>query len=192
MKPRLEPALGRPGTALDEAASPNPEVGQGLLAIARAAIAAGRRTGDGRRRQTEAAFRALLQAEPCLSVERAKAIIEAALDGGRSATTQLAARGVARAASRAWILPLFLLALVSLAVAGPLAWALLPFALDPAAGAPISLLTARLALALPASLLLFPLLAWMTAGRQRPVLTRTLCLLPLLHITVMAGSLALP
>ena len=193
MKRRLEPAFGKTAAAPQAQANSEPEGGEGLMAVAKAAIAQRREAGDPRRSQTEAAFRALLQAEPCLPVERAKAIIESALAGTHPpAPARATASTTRRAPGRRWLLPTVLLALISLLIAVPLALAWLPFALDPAEADPISALTARLALALPATLLALPLLAWSTAAWRRPALTRTLCLLPLLHIAALAGSLALP
>lgn len=193
MKRRLEPAFGRSAGPSGGTVAAETDSGEGLMAIAKAAIAQRRQAGDARRGQTEAAFRALLQAEPCLPVERAKAIIAAAQSGSAPAATGGARPSSApRASGRRWLLPSALLAAISLLAAVPLALAWLPFALDPAEADPISALTARLALALPVTLLALPLLAWTTAAWRRPALTRTLCLLPLLHIALLAGSLALP
>ena len=157
--------------------------------VAEAAIARSRDAGGTTRDQCEAAFRALLESEPCLPVASAQRLIDEALRRQGRRPSALATLPVA---VTIWVVFATLLAVLASAAAFPLALAVALHWWAPVGPSTLGPLSMILVFTLPIALVGFIVMAWRAFLARRPAGASALACLPLVYIAGTAASMALP
>ncbi len=157
--------------------------------VAEAAIARSREAGGTTRDQCEAAFRALLESEPCLPVASAQRLIDEALTRQGRRPSVLASQPVA---VTLWVGFSTLLTVVAAAAAFPLAIAVALHWWAPVGPSTLTPFSMFLVFTLPLALIGLIVLAWRAFLARRPAEAAALACLPLVYIAGTAASMALP